>query len=218
MTFFLLAAGFCLLPGGGDFSLSAQSAGSHAELGNYIFPQYREKDQRLQSVIFGRKAVNQGAYIFLTDAIIDLVEPHIRELALVNPLPSVEMQPYPMLETGEQAFQAFWADKSHASALIFSEKATYDKTVSTLSSDELVHFRSRDLDLDGVGFDAYLEKRLIHVRSAVKVVIRPEARRNARKGSAGGTRSETEKEFDEMQKKLTDEISRGNEEEEEAVL
>ena len=73
LILFVLGAAL-LFPFGSRGTLSAQDAGSHAVLSNYIFPLYREKDQRLQAIIFGKNAVNQGAFIHLTGTTIDMVD------------------------------------------------------------------------------------------------------------------------------------------------
>ena len=53
-------------------------------------------------------------------------------------------------------------------------------------------FRSREMDIDGVGFDADYENKLIHIRSKVRMVIRPEYRQRGMGGSTTTNQTKTE--------------------------
>lgn len=195
----------------GKTLLKAQDAGTHAVLSNYIFPLYREKDQRLQVIIFGKNAVNQGAFIYLTDTMIDVVDDNIRELAEVGAMPDSSWKPYSFTGLDTDAFTRYWENKKHARALIFTEKATYDKSSKILSSNQKVYFRSRELDIDGVGFDADQERKFIHIRSGVKMVIRADTKENVRSDSGKRELSDTEKEFEETQKMLLEQTQKNQE-------
>ena len=49
--------------------------------------------------------------------------------------------------------------------------AVFDKSTNILTSDETAFFRSRQLDADGVGFDAFSERQFIHIRSNVRAIL-----------------------------------------------
>ena len=58
--------------------------------------------------------------------------------------------------------------KSSDSAVVV---AVFDKSTNILTSDETAFFRSRQLDADGVGFDAFSERKFIHIRSNVRALL-----------------------------------------------
>lgn len=58
--------------------------------------------------------------------------------------------------------------KSSDSAVVV---AVFDKSTNILTSDETAFFRSRQLDADGVGFDAFSERKFIHIRSNVRAIL-----------------------------------------------
>lgn len=210
LILFVLGAAL-LFPFGSRGTLSAQDAGSHAVLSNYIFPLYREKDQRLQAIIFGKNAVNQGAFIHLTGTTIDMVDDNIRELAEIGAMPDFSWTPYPLFQTDSAQFLQYWQNKAHARALVFTEKATYDKTSRILSSNDKVYLRSRELDIDGIGFDAYMERKFIRIRSGVKMIVRTETKESLRKDPRKRELSETEKEFEKTQKMLLEQTQENQE-------
>ena len=61
-----------------------------------------------------------------------------------------------------------------------------------LRGDTPAFFRSREMDIDGVGFDADYENKLIHIRSKVRMVIRPEYRQRGMGGSTTTNQTKTE--------------------------
>ncbi len=58
--------------------------------------------------------------------------------------------------------------KSSDSAVVV---AVFDKSTNILTSDETAFFRSRQLDADGIGFDAFSERKFIHIRSNVRAIL-----------------------------------------------
>ena len=50
--------------------------------------------------------------------------------------------------------------------------AVYDKASKTVSGNKKITYRSKEIDLDGLGFDVDNDKKTLHVRSKVKVVIK----------------------------------------------
>jgi hypothetical protein len=50
--------------------------------------------------------------------------------------------------------------------------AVYDKSTNTVSGNKKITYRSKEIDVDGIGFDVDNEKRILHIRSKVKVAIK----------------------------------------------
>ena len=179
--FFLIAAGLSaftvLLP---DQAAAADDTGAAVSLTNFALPEYRKKDNRLQFIIYGDRATNLGAFINLENPLMDIINENIGNINEVVPLGGVKLYP---LHTPSAEVKKFWADKKHSRALIFSTAAEYNKNTKVLRGDTPAFFRSREMDIDGVGFDADYENKLIHIRSNVRMVIRPEYRRSGMGGS-----------------------------------
>ncbi len=70
--------------------------------------------------------------------------------------------------------QVDWVEKDikNVKATITSPSAVYDRATKMIKGDEEVHFRSLEMDADGIGFDANHEKQIIHIRSNVKVTLK----------------------------------------------
>lgn len=157
--------------------VSAQSldGGTAAELKRYIMPQYRGDDNQLQFVVYGRGALNKGALLVLDNPIIDVVDERVRTLLEIQTLRADDPLPVPYaLDASPKEIIRFWTNPKyeHARAWVFSNKAVFNKTTKVFSSDDLAHFRSREMDADGVGYDAYPERKFIHIRSNVRIRLR----------------------------------------------
>ena len=166
---------------------AGSDSGVAATLVDFTLPHYRNND--LQFVLYGERAVNLGATITIYNPLIDIVRRKLPDVEVItilkgirSPDPSVEkiekLEPnrlYP-LNTKYELVREFWKKAPHSMAVITSSGAIYDKNKKTLTGDGGVHFRSRDLDVDGTGFDANQEAKFIHVRKNVRVVYRPYAR------------------------------------------
>lgn len=148
-----------------------EDAGMHAKIRTFMMPQYHEKDDRLQFIVYGENADNKGALVFLTNMMVDFIDndiTHVDQVKLIS-----EITPY-ALSNEVRPLKKFWAHIPHSQSLVFCETATLDKTTKIMRSDRPVQFRSEYLDVDGVGFDAYQERRLLHIRSNVKMKLRTE--------------------------------------------
>ena len=169
--------------------------GMRAAVRDYILPQYRGHDGHLQFVVFGDEAMNRGAQVFLDRAKIDVLPNSVQTLDRANIyLPHTGQRvpdPYP-ISAPWSVRSTYWSYPKQGTvrAWIYSSKAVYDKSTRILRSDDPVMFRSRELDADGVGFDAYHEKKFIHIRSKVKVYIRPEVRRAVTRDTGHGQKQE----------------------------
>ena len=167
----LLAALFCT-----GTLLRAQdlSAGSYTILKRYVYPRYNDNNE-IQYLVYGETAVNKGSLIYLTMPMIDIVDGSYTSIRQIDTIDSKEIYPrIYKLGSGSKAVQEFWKSNHHrhSQAWIFADKATFDKSTNILTSDEHAYFRSRQLDADGVGFDAFNDRKFIHIRSNVSVVLR----------------------------------------------
>ena len=169
--------------------------GMRAAVLDYILPQYRGHNGSLQFVVFGDEAMNRGSQVFLEQAKIDVLPNSVRTLDRANIyLPHTGLRipaPYP-ITANQRVRSEYWSHPKQGTvrAWIYSNKAVYVKSTRILRSDDPVLFRSRELDADGVGFDAYHEKKFIHIRSNVKVYIRPEVRRAVTRDAGNGQKQE----------------------------
>lgn len=167
----LLAAVF-----GSGISLLAQdiSSGSYTVLKRYIYPRYNG-DNIIQYLVYGSTAVNKGSLIYLTTPMIDIVDGSYSSIRQIDTIDAKDPYPTPYkLGSDKAVLRRFWTSThhKHSQAWIFAEKATFDKSTNILTSDDPAYFRSRQLDADGVGFDAFNDRKFIHIRSNVRVVLR----------------------------------------------
>ena len=162
----------------GVLSVSAADdmSGSAASLKNFALPEYSKSTGRLQFILYGDTARNLGALVVLTQPKVDIVRNEVSNILDVVSL--AHALPYPLTWTAGQVAD-FWKDKKHSQALIFADSAEYDKNLRMLRGDAPVHYRSREMSVDGVGFDADQDRKFVHVRSKVRVVIYPDARRRS---------------------------------------
>ncbi len=151
--------------------VTGQDLGTHAKIRSFIMPQYHEKSNRLQFIVYGDRADNKGALLFLDNLVVDFMRNGLTDVNEVRVLQDVE--PYP-LDAPQETIRSFWKEKDHSQGIIFSDAAELDKNVKILRSDKPVKFRSTFLDVDGVGFDAYQEEKKLHIRSGVRLHLRPE--------------------------------------------
>ena len=150
------------------------SSGSYTVLKRYIFPRYGG-DSEIQYLVYGATAVNKGALIYLTTPMIDIVDGSYTSIRQIDTIDAKDPYPVPYkLGSDKKILRMFWTNShhKHSQAWIFADKATFDKSTNILTSDEIAHFRSRQLDADGVGFDAFNDRKFIHIRSNVRVVLR----------------------------------------------
>ena len=167
----LLAVIFCA----GMFLFAQElTSGSYTILKRYVYPRYNGNNE-IQYLVYGSTAVNKGSLIYLTMPMIDIVDGSYTSLRQLDIVDSKDVYPKPYKLGSElAALRAFWSHSHHrhSQAWIFAEKATFDKSTNILTSDDIAHFRSRQLDADGVGFDAFNDRKFIHIRSNVRVVLR----------------------------------------------
>ena len=160
-------------------TVCAQGTGTSAAMEDFALPEYR-KGGKLQFILYGKRAENLGAFIQLQKPILDMVKNDVRDVTEVKPILN-----QPMYRFGANAGEVveFWKKYPHSQAFITSESAVYDKNTKMLRGDSLTELRSREMDIQGVGFDAEYEKKFVHIRSKVKVIIRPGVRQRTGKHS-----------------------------------
>ena len=167
----LLAAAF----GSGAFLLAQDiSSGSYTVLKRYVYPRYNGNNE-IEYLVYGKTAVNKGSLINLTSPMIDLVDGSYTSIRQIDTIKASELYPEPyQLGSKLRTIQRFWASShhKHSQAWIFADDAVFDKSTNILTSDNAAHFRSRQLDADGVGFDADNDRKFIHIRSNVRVILR----------------------------------------------
>lgn len=129
-------------------------------------PIYHKK--RLQFMIFCAVMTRQANKIYADDAVIDIVKKNVD----INDIKYYEnIKPY-KLGTVPAEVAEFWKDKTTTLGFITSSKATILQESKVASGSENVYFRSPQLDLNGVGFTANFNTRLIKVLNDVNIVIR----------------------------------------------
>lgn len=164
--------------GSGTFLFAQDiSSGSYTVLKRYIYPRYNG-DNEIQYLVYGSTAINKGSLIYLTTPMIDIVDGSYTSIRLIDTIDAKDPYPAPYkLGSEGKILRRFWnsSHHKHSQAWIFAEKATFDKSTNILTSDDPAYFRSRQLDADGVGFDAFNDRKFIHIRSNVRVVLRLKA-------------------------------------------
>lgn len=184
--FILILLAFAFAP-----ALSGANTGARASLSGFALPIYKKENNRLQFILYGVNASNLGALLELKGFRLDVVNDTVKDVNEVVALDKVPIYP---LTASSRDVKIFWRDKKHSRALLYTDKGVFDKNAKILRGDAAVKFRSREFDIDGVGFDAFYDKRFIHIRSNVRMLIRPEARK--RSLSTEKKRSENKKEND----------------------
>lgn len=165
-----------LLIAGAVGQAQEELSGSAASMKNFALPEYSKDNGRLQFIMYGESAQNLGALVLLVNPKIDIVKNDITNIQSIVSFAS--LQPYPLTWTAGQVAD-FWKNKSHSQAVIFADSAEYDKNLRLLRGDAPVHFRTPDMSVDGVGFDADQDRQFVHIRSKVKIVIYPAARKRS---------------------------------------
>ena len=173
LSLLILAAAVCLHSG---MPVPAQdiSSGSYTVLKRYIYPRYNG-DSEIQYLVYGATAINKGSLIYLTTPMIDIVDGSYTSIRQIDTIDAKDPYPAPYkLGSEGKILRRFWTSThhKHSQAWIFAEKATFDKSTNILTSDDPAYFRSRQLDADGIGFDAFNDRKFIHIRSNVRVVLR----------------------------------------------
>lgn len=139
-------------------------------------PIYHKK--RLQLMIFCAVMTRKADQIFAEDAVIDILKKDID----LNQIKYLEdTKPYP-LGTIPAKVAEFWKDKTFSHGFIYSSAAIIQQESKVASGNEKVFFRSPQLDLNGVGFTANFDSRIIKVLENVDILIRANPYKKDEKG------------------------------------
>lgn len=152
----------------GVFCVHASEKGTQATFSDFKLPQYNDKGQ-LMFVLYGVSGYSSGIHIFLKDVLIDVVKSTVADIDNVADMKEAKVY---AIDTDTMEVVRFWMRKPHCEALIASPEAVFDRVNQTIKGDDKIMFRSRFLDIDGVGFDGENQNRTIHIRKNVKVVVR----------------------------------------------
>ncbi len=149
--------------------------GAAATFVDFKAPQYEVGTGKLMFIVYGKSGHSSGINIFLNDVLLDMVKNNVKDIDNIKDLKDLKLYE---IGTGRLDVYEFWRQLPHCEALIYSIEAIYNRNNQTISSDKMIKFRSRMLDVDGVGFDGSYFSKELHIRKNVKVILRPEFFRN----------------------------------------
>ena len=129
-------------------------------------PIYSKK--KLQFMIFCEEMTRKADKIYTTDAIIDLIK---RDTPLNKIVYLEGVKAYKLGMSGKP-LKEFWKDKTSTNGFISTSKAIILQNSKVASGSEKVYFRSPQLDLNGVGFTANFDTRIVKVLKDVNIIIR----------------------------------------------
>ena len=127
---------------------------------------------KLQMVIFASSAERRGEMLVGFDTVLTI----IRRGADADTIrDDWALAPYPLRAPLTQVLE-FWKDRiAYSDGIMNTPEAEIDSTGQRAGGNRDVHFRSPQLDLDGVGFEADFKRRTISVNSQVRIVLRQES-------------------------------------------
>ena len=138
------------------------------------YPGYK-KDGSLQFLLYGKKGSIEGVEGKIEEVLIDVFNKNLKDINEVRNYKNLKL--YAIREKFG-VIMDFWKDKPFTDCFISTSIADFDRVTKIVKSDKEVKLRSKAMDVDGVGFDADYNTRIIHIRSKVKVVIRAAMARN----------------------------------------
>ena len=124
--------------------------------------------QRLRYMIFCAVMTRKADKLYANDAIIDLIKNNIdiNKIVYYDDLKLYELGMSPEKVAG------FWENKTNSIGFISSSKATVLQESKIASGDKEVFFRSPQIDLNGLGFTANFDTRVVEVLNKVNIVVR----------------------------------------------
>jgi len=69
--------------------------------------------------------------------------------------------------------------------------AVYDQSTKTVTGHEKITYRSKEIDINGLGFDIDQEKQIIHIRSQVEVILKGDLSSTRQTREAKGKKKKT---------------------------
>lgn len=177
--FFVLSLAILLFPQTGH---TADFLTDDVKTGFFISPQFSSDEDKINGIVYGLKADNQGRIIRITEPFVFITGGTVTALKDINMITEKELKPSPYpLKSEVSVLREFWDKSIHqqAQAWIFSsdknvetDDARLDLNTKYITSDKNAFFRSRQLDADGIAFNCYLPNQKIHIKSDVHVVLR----------------------------------------------
>ena len=130
------------------------------------------KERRLEFFVRSDGLNMRGNLVFAERPVIDIV----RKGAAVEEVArhSAKMPEIYPLNAPLQKVLDFWKERPYSEGVIFSENAEIDQVNQVATGKEQVFVRSPLLDLNGVGFSADFNTRIVTVNSNVEIILRNE--------------------------------------------
>ncbi len=135
-------------------------------LTNVKLPVYHK--QMLQTMAFCGRASQQGRLLVGEKVLLDMIRPGA-DIDAIKDGWGTEF--YPLGATFPEVL-LFWSRRLYCEGLMSTPQANIDQESRMAAGSEPVFFRSPLLDLDGIGFEADLNRRNITVKSDVHIVLR----------------------------------------------
>lgn len=148
----------------------AEKDNSSAAFSDFKLPQYDEKG-KLMFILYGRSGYAVGINVNLENVLVDMIRRNMTDIDGIKDLSRLTL--YPIDSTRAQVLE-FWKGQPHSDALVWSPTAVFDRSANIIKGNDKVMFRSRFIDIDGIGFDGDSKSKTIHLRKDVKVVVRSE--------------------------------------------
>ena len=125
-------------------------------------------NETLQFLIFADKLTMPGQMLHAETPVLDLVRKgvSVNDITYQN-----KAELYPRNASHDRILK-FWSERLHSDGLIHSPDAEIDRINRTASGQQKVNFRSAFADIDGKGFVAEYEKRIVRILDDVKIVVR----------------------------------------------
>ena len=124
--------------------------------------------QRLRYMIFCAVMTRKADKLYANDAIIDLVKNNI-DINKIVYYDDLKLYKFGM---SPEKVAGFWENKTNSIGFISSSRATILQESKIASGDKEVFFRSPQIDLNGVGFTANFDTRVIKVLNKVNIIVR----------------------------------------------
>ncbi len=138
------------------------------------------KDKELEFYVRSKGLTMRGGQILADSPVIDVV----RKGAAVEEVARHSNEEFPIypLNSKLEDVLAFWADRTYSEGVLHSESATIDQVNRVATGDKKVYLRSPLLDLNGIGFTADFNTRIVTVNSNVEIVLRDDGKHSMGSG------------------------------------
>ena len=145
---------------------------------NITLQSFNKKGQ-LQYIIFGNKGDTKGVDLSLQDMLVDFINPELKDVNLINATKDLKL--YKLSLNNEKEVEDFWQKYNHSEAFIHTKNTLINTVDKTARGEDKVEFRSKFVDIDGVGFYADYQNKTIKIKSKVKIILRLDLLQNQQK-------------------------------------